>query len=207
MRIMAIVNFINASFNGKLGTLYGTKQFGNAYLKAIPFSHAPHTESQTKSVRAFEKLNRLACGLARNAFYVFGINDKKMLKHNAIAKLLKPIIKDKTFNIANLADLIPEDGTTEILEFTVDRVLNKITVRAQTNQPTDKSKKQYFVVCVFDENGKVLQATVPDINSYTAEIITLTEGKNFSVFAFRSDKKSNRQYLHGLSYSHSSPIV
>lgn len=207
MRIMAIINFINASFNGKLGNLYGTKQFGSAYLKAIPFSHAPHTESQTKSVRAFEKLNRLACGLARNVFYVFGINDKKMLKHNAIAKLLKPIIKNKTFNIENLADLILEDGTTEILEFTVDRVLNKITVRAQTNQPTDKSKKQYFVVCVFDENGKVLQATVSDVNLYTAEIITLTEGKNFSIFAFRSDKKANRQYLHGLSYRHSSPIV
>lgn len=207
MRIMATVNFINASFNGKLGELYGTKQFGNSYLKAIPFSHAPHTEAQTQSVRAFEKLNRLACGLARSVFYVFGINDKKMLKHNAVAKLLKPIIKDKTFDIANLADLIPEDETTEILELTVDRTLNKITVRARTNQPIDKSKKQYFVVCVFDEYGEVIQATVPDVDYYTAEIPTPTEGKNFGVFAFRSDKRANHQYLHGLSYNATLPIV
>lgn len=208
MRSMATVNLVNASFNGKLGELYGTKQFGNSYLKAIPFSHAPHTEAQTKSVRAFEKLNRLACGLARNVFYIFGVNDNKMLKHNVVAKVLKPIIKDKTFDVKNLADIMPEDGTTEILEFHVDYVANTVTARARTSQPVDKSKKQFFIVCIYDENGEVLEAVAPENDYYNTVIEVPTQGRQFDIFAFRSDKKAGHQFLHGVSFNQDSlPIV
>lgn len=207
MRSMATVNLVNASFNGKLGELYGTKQFGNSYLKAIPFSHAPHTEAQTKSVRAFEKLNRLACGLARNVFYIFGVNDNKMLKHNVVAKILKPIIKDKTFDVKNLADIMPEDGTTEILEFHVDYVANTVTARARTSQTVDKSKKQFFIVCIYDENGEVLKAVAPENDYYNTTIEVPTQGRHFNIFTFRSDKKAGHQFLHGVSFYDSLPIV
>lgn len=204
---MATVNLVNANFNGKLGELYGTKQFGNSYLKAIPFSHAPHTEAQTKSVRAFEKLNRFACGLAKNVFYTFGINDKNMLKHNAIAKLFKPIIKDKVFDIKNLADIMPEDGTTEILEFFVNYTTNEIVARARTSQPVDKSKKKYFIVVIFDETGEVILATAPDEDYAQTVIKTPVSGHYYNIVAFRSDKRGNHQFLHGVSFYNSLPIV
>lgn len=195
---MATVNLIKASLNGKLGELYGTRQFGNAYLKAIPFSHAPHNPAQINSYSAFQKLNRLASGLARTSFNVFGIVDKKKLKHNIVASLLKPIIKNKTFDIANLADIMPEDGTTNILEFDIDRDLQQITIRANTTQPV--SENNFFVVCVFNEIGKVIYSETVNADYFQKTIITPTQNHLFGVFAFRSDKKANKQVLHGLSY-------
>ena len=195
---MATVNLIKASLNGKLGELYGTKQFGNAYLKAIPFSHAPHTPEQIDSFSSFQKLNRLASGLARTSFDVFGVVDRKKLKHNIIASILKPIIKNKDFDISNLADIMPTDGTTNILDFTVDRALQKITVRANTTQTV--SDLHYFVVCIFDENGTVLYSETVNADYFQKEIITPTQNRRFGVFAFRSDKRANKQFLHGFSY-------
>lgn len=207
MRIMATVNIIKSSFNGKLGELYGTKQFGNVYLKAIPFSHAPHSEAQTQSVRAFEKLNRFASGLARSVFYTFGVKDNKKLKHNIVASILKPIIKDKTFDIKNLAELMPEDGTTEILEFTVDQTLNTIRARARTNQPVNKNKKEYWIVAIFDETGDVIYSASPDVDYFDETIKTPVLGNRFAIVAWRSDKRANKQWLHGVSFFDTLPIV
>lgn len=195
---MATVNLIKASLNGKLGELYGTKQYNKAYLKAIPFSHAPHNPAQINSYSAFQKLNRLASGLAKTCFDVFGVKDTKKLKHNIIASILKPIIKNKTFDIANLADIMPEDGATNILQFDVDRNLQKITVRANTTESV--SDLHFFVVCVFDENGNVIYSENVNADYFQKEITTITAGHTFGVFAFHSDKKANKQILHGLSY-------
>lgn len=207
MQIMATVNIIKSSFNGKLGEVYGTKQFGNAYLKAIPFSHAPHSEAQTQSVRAFEKLNRFASGLARSVFDTFGVKDNKKLKHNIVASILKPIIKDKTFDIKNLAELMPEDGTTEILEFTVDQTLNTIRARARTNQTVDKNKKEYWIVAIFDETGEIVFAESLTTEYFDKTIVTPTIGKHFGIVSWRSDKRANKQWLHGVSFFDVPPIV
>lgn len=204
---MATVNLIKSSFNGKLGELYGTKQFGNAYLKAIPFSHAPHSEAQTQSVRAFEKLNRFASGLARSVFDTFGVKDNKKLKHNIVASILKPIIKDKTFDIAKLALIMPEDGTTEILEFTVDQTLNTIRARARTNQPVDKNKKEYWIVAIFDETGEIVLAESLAAEYFDKTIAAPTVGKHFGIVSWRSDKRANKQWLHGVSFFDTLPIV
>lgn len=204
---MAIVNLVKSSFNGKLGELYGTKQFGNAYLKAIPFSHAPHSEAQTQSVRAFEKLNRFASGLARVVFDTFGVKDNKMLKHNIIAKILKPIIKDKTFDIKNLAELMPEDGTTEILEFVVDSTTNTIRARARTNQPVSKPSKNFWIVAIFDETGEIIFAESPAVDYFDKTIDTPVIGNHFEIVAWRSDKRANKQWLHGVSFFDTLPIV
>lgn len=204
---MATVNLVKSSFNGKLGELYGTKQFGNAYLKAIPFSHAPHSEAQTQSVRAFEKLNRFASGLARVVFDTFGVKDNKMLKHNIVAKILKPIIKDKTFDIKNLAQLMPEDDTTEILEFTVDATANTIRARARTNQPVSKPNKNFWIVAIFDETGEIVFAESPAVDYFDKTIDTPVVDNHFGIVTWRSDKRANKQWLHGVSFFDTLPIV
>lgn len=207
MQIMATVNLIKSSFNGKLGELYGTKQFGNAYLKAIPFSHAPHSKAQTQSVRAFEKLNRFASGLARSVFDTFGIKDNKKLKHNIVASVLKPIIKNKTFDIANLALIMPEDGTTEILEFTVDQTQNTIRARARTTLPVDKAKKEYWIVAIFDGTGEIVFAESLATEYFDKTIVAPTVGNHFGIVSWRSDKRANKQWLHGVSFFDVPPIV
>lgn len=151
---MATMDLLKATINGKIGNVYGARQRAQTYLKAVPFSHTPHSQSQTKSVRAFEKLNRLSAGIAKGFWQFMGLSDRKMLKHNAVAALLKPAIENKTFLISNLGKVIKKDGTTEILNFVVDRENNSILLEAQTTEQFDKKTAR---------RGSVLSLTIQAI--------------------------------------------
>ena len=104
---MGTINILKSAFNGKVGQIYGTKQNGKYYAKAVPFSHAPHNNSQKSAFSAFVCLNRFAQGIGKELFKYLYLSDKKMTKANAVAQFFKPAIKDKTFtplSIAQVAD-------------------------------------------------------------------------------------------------------
>ena len=197
---MATVNILTSSFNGKLGEVYGTKQYGNHYAKAVPFSHAPHSPTQTKAVRAFEKLNRLASGISSIAFPYLNLSDKKMLKHNAVAQWLKPLIAKKSFVPSALAEVIQVDDTTEIVNLDVNYETNTLTVQARTFEPVQpKDGKRWFVV-VFDSFGSTFIAEAPKTDFLIKSVTTsLFENRLYYAMAFRADKKGNKFFLHGLS--------
>lgn len=197
---MATVNILKSSFRGKLGEVYGTTQYGQDFIKAVPFSHAPHSKTQTKSVRAFEKLNRLAGGLASIAFPFLGLNNQKMLKHNAVAQWLKPVISEKSFQPSKLADVIEVDDSTEISELEVDRENNTIKVQARTSSVVDKKKGSAWFVVVFDSFGSVLIKSAPEKDFFVGQVSTpLSNQRNYFAMAFRSDKKAGKFFKHGLS--------
>lgn len=199
---MATMDLLKATINGKIGNVYGARQRAQTYLKAVPFSHTPHSQSQTKSVRAFEKLNRLSAGIAKGFWQFMGLSDRKMLKHNAVAALLKPAIENKTFLISNLGKVIKKDGTTEILNFVVDRENNSILLEAQTTEQFDKKNGSAWVCLIIDDTGYCYKCFSPE-ETYSNEAFRLQILPNRGYFAitFRSDKRNNRQFLHGLSYS------
>ena len=197
---MATVNLLKASFNGKLGEVYGTKQYGNVYAKAIPFSHAPHSNTQTKCVRAFEKLNRLASGIASVAFPFLNLSNKKMLKHNAVAQWLKPLIANKTFQPEEMANIIEPGSETEITNFKVNLQTNSITVSAKTRKEVSILKKKRWFLFVFDSFGHVLLAEAPKEDFFATTITTaLSANRNYYAMAFRSDFSANKFLLGGLS--------
>lgn len=197
---MATVNLLKASFNGKLGEIYGTKQHGNAYAKAIPFSHAPHSKTQTKCVRAFEKLNRLSSGVASVAFPFLNLSDKKMLKHNAVAQWLKPLIKGKTFQPSKMAELIETGNETEITNLEINLETNSITISAKTRKEVSILGKKRWFLFVFDDFGQVLLAEAPKEDFFVKTITTtLSENRNYYAMAFRSDFSANKFLLSGLS--------
>lgn len=197
---MATVNLLKASFNGKLGEIYGTKQHGNIYAKAIPFSHAPHSKTQTKCVRAFEKLNRLSSGIASVAFPFLNLSDKKMLKHNAVAQWLKPLIADKTFQPTKMAEIIKQGNETEITNLKVNLQTNSITVSAKTRKEVSILNKKRWFLFVFDDFGQVLLAVAPKEDFFIGTInTTLSSDRNYYAMAFRSDFSANRFLLGGLS--------
>lgn len=197
---MATVNLLNASFNGKLGEIYGTKQHGNAYAKAIPFSHAPHSKTQTKCVRAFEKLNRFSSGISSVAFSFLNLSDKKMLKHNAVAQWLKLLIEDKTFQPLKMAELIKTGDETEITGFDVNLEINSITISAKTRKEVSVLGKKRWFLFVFDDFGQVLLAEAPKEDFFVKTIVTtLSEKRSYYAMAFRSDFTTNKFLLSGLS--------
>lgn len=197
---MATVNLLKASFNGKLGEVYGTKQYGNVYAKAIPFSHAPHSKTQTKCVRAFEKLNRLASGIASVVFPFLNLSDKKMLKHNAVAQWLKPLIANKTFQPEAMANIIEPSNETEITNLKVNLQTNSITVSAKTRKEVSILKKKRWFLFVFDSFGQVLLAEAPKEDFFAGTITTtLSASRSYYAMAFRSDFSVNKFLLGGLS--------
>lgn len=199
---MATMDLLKATINGKIGNVYGARQRAQTYIKAVPFSHTPHSQNQTKSVRAFEKLNRLSAGIARGFWQFMGLSDRKMLKHNAIAALLKPAIENKTFLISNLGKVITKDGTTEILNFVVNRENNSISVEAQTTEQFDKKNGSAWVCLIIDDTGYCYKCEAPEETYLNKTFrVQILPNRGYFAITFRSDKRNSRQFLHGLNYS------
>lgn len=195
---MGTINLLNASVNGKLGELYGTKQYGNSYLKAIPFSHSPHNETQEKCVRAFEKLNRFSSGIAKVFFNYMGLNNRKMLKHNAVAQLFKPIIQSKSFIINNITKIVKKDGTTKTTAFKIDKENSLIMASFETNEKINKKIGSAWVCFIMNSDGKVLIADCPNEQTKTLSVSTVIENDVFYwAGSFRADKINNKVNLHG----------
>lgn len=127
---MGKLHFMNGGFDGKLGMTYGAKQRGTHFVKATPFSHRPHNAVQTKSVRAFEKLNRFSSFVARTFWKYLNLSDKKMYRHNAVAQWLKPCVKNHSFQLQNLAEIIlPNDSLSiESVSFNFDERRATVTI-------------------------------------------------------------------------------
>lgn len=197
---MGTMNLLNSSINGKLGTIYGVKQHRKHYAKAIPFSHTPHTQRQQDNVRAFEKLNRFSSGVAKVFFPFMGLSDKTLLHHNQVARLFKPCIKNKVFNLQDLKEVITESNETVIKTFEINLETNEIHVIAQCYNVINKEIKSAWFVGVVDTSGKVLFATTPDTNLFETTFSSqLLETEKYSCITFCSVPINSHIKLSGLS--------
>lgn len=196
---MGIVNILNASVNGKLGQLYGAKQYGNYYLKAVPFSHSPHNEKQKQSFSAFQKLVRFSSGIAKDFKKFLPIDTKTMTSANATAKLFKPIVKDKTFEVSYLKDVIAIDNTTKINSFKINYETSQAFVDAATTSEVNPNQLSNWILSIFDDTGKIIKNIIPNKKTFNGFIPIKTElERNYGIVSFRSDKLNKKQLLHGL---------
>ena len=199
---MGTMNLLNSSINGKLGTIYGVKQHRKHYAKVIPFSHTQHTQKQQDNVRAFEKLNRFSGGVAKAFFPFMGLNSKTLLHHNQVARLFKPCIKNRVFDLQGLKEVITESGETVIKTFEINLETNEIHVIAQCYNVINKEAKSAWFVGVVDTSGKVLFATAPDTNLFEITFSSqLLETEQYSCITFCSVPINNHIKLSGLSIS------
>lgn len=199
---MGTMNLLNSSINGKLGTIYGVKQHRKHYAKVIPFSHTPHTQKQQDNIRAFEKLNRFSGGVAKAFFPFMGLNSKTLLHHNQVARLFKPCIKNRVFNLQGLKEVITESNETVVKTFEINLETNEIHVIAQCYKVINKKAKSAWFIGVVDTSGKVLFATAPDTNLFEITFSSqLLETEQYSCIAFCSVPINNHIKLSGLSIS------
>ena len=155
---MATVNLIKSAFTGRLGELTGATWKGKPVIKAAVFSKAPPTATQTQNVRAFEKLNRLAGAIAKAGWPYLNLSDKHMLRHNAVARWLKPAISDHAFDPRKIAQVIHPGDDLAYVTWTYNRSsqIHLIGIKLAL-QNTPKPGSKIFLV-VFDGSAKVAYA-------------------------------------------------
>lgn len=205
---MGKMNLLKATFEGKVGENYGARQRKNTYLKAIPFSHAPSSPTQTACVRAFERLNRFSAKSV-NVFYPFINNPKKtLLKHNAVASFLKPLISRKAFEPSNFSQVIGDGDEASITQFDVNTETGVITISAnETASPAITPTRKWGVV-VFDSLGTVYLARLPAQTFIQQRIVaTLPNDRVFYAIAFTAEKRLNKWVLGNLQYEQTGCVV
>ena len=62
---MGKINLLRAGYEGKVGQTYGVAKKGLYDIKAVPFSHTPHNNSQNQAKNRFIGLNRIASAVVK----------------------------------------------------------------------------------------------------------------------------------------------
>lgn len=189
---MAEINLLKASFTGKLGETYGAQWKNIPVIRAIPFSKAPPTENQTKNVRAFEKLNRIASAIAQVGFANLGLSAKNLHNHNAVARWLKPAIKNHAFEPSLIEEVIPKGQDLFLYSFTFNFTTGILSIRLDLSESYIQDLNSYLFIVVFDDLAKVHFSRCIKLNNYQDQIILDSFGYPvYSLIAFTTHKTKN----------------
>jgi hypothetical protein len=186
---MGNIDLIKGEFRGTIGRLIGTKYKGIAVIKSAPFGVAPPSPVQTASVRAFEKLNRLAAAMAKAFWPRLSLSEEKMLKHNAIAQWLKPLIASHQFQPLNFLNLIRPSNLLAMTTTENPDEDNNLLLTFTSSNWDFFSADAYINAITLDDNGYCGGAVSMPIASRATYIQAPQnpQGK-ISILAFASDK-------------------
>lgn len=151
---MGKLNLIQSHWTGQVGAYTGQRYKGRSVIKSNEHKKRHPNVAQTKSVRAFECLNRFASGCVGRLWQYTGLNDRKMLKHNALAADWKKLISEKKFSPENLNQIYKTSDMAVNPTFTV--TLNKSEFTVSWNIPSYDRTKKMLISAVVDSRGDVL---------------------------------------------------
>lgn len=195
---MGKVNLLKADYVGKVGQTYGVRQYRQSLVKATPFSHTPHNTLQTQSVRAFEKLNRFSSYVAKTFWRNLNLSDKKMYKHNAVAKWLKPVVSNNGFQLANIVQVIPSNDTLRITETSFDFSTKTATVTFENSPLSNLVTKESVFIALVTDNGTVKAGKVVDAVSQTLTFSwDYTDFVTLSVVMFKTSVQLGKKIVNG----------
>jgi hypothetical protein len=199
--VLATVNILQGSIIGSLGKITGSVWKGKPTIRARIFSKAPATNLQTASVRAFEKLNRIASAIAFDGFSHLGLSSKGLHKHNAVAKWLKPAVAHNTFNPANIANVIPFGNNVRLTTFKHLHWSGETFIKFQLVQGFVVPDFSYLHFVVFDDNGNTVFSHCDLLKNYETSFFVDTFGKEvFSVLAFVTTPNRHKRIANNLIY-------
>lgn len=193
---MAQINILTSSYNGKLGTTYGTKQYNKHFVKAIPFSHAPRTKIQKESLSAFTKLNKVCSQIVKKYWQYLGLSDKKMYKNNALTQKLKALINNKVFDPLNIYSAYQQSSTIQINQTDIDNDKNVITVNFIDNEIIKNDFKKQFLMIVFSENAiTYINETTDKQNFFFTKNVSNTENAFYYFLILSTKYKGNQKII------------
>lgn len=206
---MGKINILQSGFVGQVGEVYGVKQHGKLFMKAVPFSHAPHNIAQTRAVRAFTALNRLSSVVAKQFFPYMGIIAKGMYKSNAVAKLFKPSIQGGQFSPESINVVIPQDGSLRLVRVDYDLPAKVFTVQLKNNVESPNVKDEKIFIAFVTSNGTVKWSTVTYGENITVSgSFDFIDFSTWYIMAFKSVLFRGKRKLKGFTlYTNSETVV
>lgn len=197
--IMGTMNTLRADYIGKVGKTYGVRQYGKSIEKAIPFSHSPHNATQTRSVRAFEKLNRFSAYVAKTFWRYLNLSDKTMYKHNAVAKWLKPCVKNHSFQLANLVEVIPPNSSLRFGNINIDLEAKTAEIEFINAPYSANTTREDIFIALVTDNGTVKAGGAFSSVSQTVSFSwDYSDFISLSVVMFKSSVQFGKKIINGL---------
>jgi hypothetical protein len=198
---LARLNILQGTLRGKLGKITGCVWKGKPVIRAAIYSKTPSNMLQTASVRAFEKLNRVASAIARVGFAHTGLSAKNMHKHNAVASWLKPSIRNHIFEPQNLSAIIPLSDNVKLSRFIFNYSTNECIVSFQLSPDYVPLPNSYLHFVVFDDLANTYYSQCDIVRNFTTNFFIDTFGLQvYSVLAFVSEPYKNKRVCKNLIY-------
>lgn len=205
---MGKINILKSDFTGQVGEVYGVRQHGKSFMKAVPFSHAPHNTSQTRAVRAFTALNRLSSVIAKQFFQYMNLSAKGVYKNNAVSKFLKPAIQGGTFAPESINEVIPQDGSLQLVAVDYDLPAKTFSVQLRNTVESVNVKDEKIFIAFVTSNGTVKWSTVTYGENITVSgSFDFIDFSTWYIMAFKSVPRGNRRKLKGFTLYTNSEIV
>lgn len=186
---MGEMNILTASIDGKLGEMYGVKQYGKHFAKAIPFSHTPFSAKQKKAFSNFALLNRFACGqwgaMKRHIRLISG----KMLPQNILAREYKKMIQGAFFNLENIYQVCDKLTSVEVIQAEYFEDEKKFIIEYTLEDTAEKGIPQETFLTCYDREIYCLLQTQAEVGNHTLTFYTDREEILDPCFVFTQYKK------------------
>lgn len=186
---MGEMNILTASIDGKLGEMYGVKQYGKHFAKAIPFSHAPFSAKQKKAFSNFALLNRFACGQWQAMKKHIRLVSGKMLPQNILAKEYKPMIQGAFFDLKNIYEVCDKLETVEVLQAEYFADEKKFIIEYTLQDTAEKGIPQETFLTCYDREIYCLLQTQAEVGNHILTFYTDREEVLDPYFIFTQYKK------------------
>jgi len=206
---MGKINLLKADYVGKVGQTYGVRQYRQSIVKATPFSHSPHNTAQTKAVRAFEKLNRFSSYVAKTFWRYLNLSDKKMYRHNAVAKWLGVAVESGAFKLENLVRVIPANSSLRFGNIDIDFTSKVATIAIENSPLSPITTREDIFIALVTDNGTVKAGGAFSSIGQTLQLSwDYTDFVTLSVVMFKSSVQQGKKIINGFClYSEQSEYV
>lgn len=199
---MGKLNLLRAGYEGKLGQTYGVAKKGLYDIKATPFSHTPHNNSQTTAKNEFTGLNRIASAVVKKMWNYLSLSDKKMYRNNALCQMWKGALVGEAFHVDSLKRVIDQDGALQITEELYDPQEFKFIYSVQELLPdAESANQQIYLAIVTNRNITKADKTGKGNSLILSSMFDYIDFAYFQVWAFKARKGIKKWQLKGLSIS------
>lgn len=206
---MARMNLLKSGFTKKLGTIYGTKQNGKFIAKAVPFSHAPHSQKQGRALNAFIALNRVSAYIARTFFQYLPLSDREMYKSNAVSKWLTPCLNNNVFDPFGFLNVLQKTSKLVINEVTFLDDSSQFRISITNINESTSQNEEYLLLFIFTKGGNVLCGKVIQGQNIQQLLVpNTTDFDEYFVCVIKSSKINGRRIVrHCDMWNSPAPLV
>ena len=205
---MGKINILKAGYSGKTGQTYGVEKKDRFIVKAVPFSHTPHSDKQNNSKERFIRLNRIASSIVKKFWPYLELSDKNMYRNNALTRAWKQALEGDVFSLENLGKVISDKGKLYIVENKFDYETFNFSYTIKDEEPLQVGHEQYIYAAII--TNRFITKLDVSAKGQIATLISSLGVVNFAfiqVYAFKARKYKDKWYLSGLSITEKKYLI